>query len=321
MFITRRLSSKSRILPDTAIISLILYSISFAAYAQTMVTVDSSPDNGANPCTAASYGNPLQHTNTDQAFSNLASAGGNGEAVIVGHGNTGFISTCCGQKGQIYIAKGNRTAWWAHASKLRDTNYKRLTLHACCTGGGIYGAQLLHMMAGATGMPVRAPTGITFCLNGKAWLEPGAVWQESGGWIAPQPIEPPRVAMVSNNALVFLDSAKQRNTIDSSAILSAELDIFIPEFETELTTSTVKVRSMQPLSSVDFSNPIVISGDIQCHRSALLNVTFQTAGETTTRQFNVYGDRLIQDAEQQDVYYQTTLEFTERIERMRGDLR
>jgi hypothetical protein len=168
----------------------------------------------------------------------------------------------------------------------------------------------LFEIAGLIDAEVAAPTGLVFCEDHAMWLEPGSTLQTATPSHQPTPIEAPSAKLtVEPTDMVLV-------TDDGHGLLRVPI--------TELTGALFQQlafgdRSKQfpatdgqdLLKKVDIARPIQLGGSIAAIITGALTIQLEHQGKYIERIFTIYNHRLLQDQRIPNVYYRTTIEFTE----------
>lgn len=263
------------------------------------VTIDASPDpvlqeiRDNNPAA-------LENAGTQSAVANLLYCGGP-LGSIVGHGAEGDIDTYK-VTGEC-ITPYNQDEWEPELAHLNG-HVTSLILYGCCVGGGADGAALLQEIANTIQAPVSAPTGLLFLDgNGNFTLEAGAVWNTvqpaaaAAAAAAQPPAPPPGPAQPPSPSMplpsTFVDTTytpalgRDQNSTISGAIAA----------------------------EVNWKTPYVPPGDPLAKTTGKLRVVLRQPGAPglLTKTYLVLADRLLQDASQPEIYYQTSAKFRDLV--------
>lgn len=167
-------------------------------------TIDASGnDDGALTCLRSWMKTAAANRSTAEASSNLLHCphiGTQPVARILGHGSLGLITTGSGNRPDgsepdKFLSNQNAKTWVPAITPLRR-KYKRYILHACNTGAGQQGLDLLAEFCGCVvydPVEITAPTGFTFCGEGGISYQ-DSPWQTVIGlnvMQAPMPTHPP----------------------------------------------------------------------------------------------------------------------------------
>lgn len=285
------------------------------------VSIDTSgSDNGFLVCARTGWTNPPGDSNCAQAAANLAryrrspSARDVTKLVLVGHGNSGLISTGDGMTPSTvlgYISAGNYNVWQPYFAQLYNHG-TFLTLCGCDCGADAAGATFLYQLATLLNRPVRGRTGLVFlsCPGAYISYENGSVWQVAQPGIMPTPIPKPsaKYELPGQAKLKFGSSP----LIDLEAVFQIELE------HQNGSKNTLESASAQSLAAAgNLSRMAYIEGSI----GAVVTGHMVVSAEVKRRRFNkrlvIYNDRVLQDADNSSLYYFCSAAFTEEIRNLR----
>ena len=267
-------------------------------------TIDhTTTDNGFLNCARASNPGSGSHGSTIDAVNNLLNCIGARkiQTNIIGHGNDGLIVTGTGQitnDPDKYIGLWNQSNWQPKLTLLAN-RISSLYLWGCHPGTGVNGANFLYNVARVVNSPVSAPTGFLYCGGGKLWLEQGSTWQTATPTHKPNPIPAPTphlnfalmntMKIMSNDAFVDLTA----DNVVSVSVTTALKDI----------GSLTADDSKSLLALIDFSQPITIPGIPAAISTGSIKATFDNNGRKINKEFIIYNNRLIVDAEALNTAY------------------
>jgi hypothetical protein len=273
------------------------------------VTIDRSPNDAALAAVRNCFPGHGDHAGNQEAFQNLNRffGGGQGEGVIVGHGNQGLIVTnkAAGQYGNNDWMTCNNWDFWRNlATSLRGhTTFTKLI--ACHVGAADVGAALLWELAVFTNAPVSGPTGLVYPNpNGTITYEPGSVWQvATPGPNPPAAIPAPQHQIMALGVTVDLQfrSPAGMFTVPLRAVTSVVYHRGPSRGAEARILSLVDGAGL--LRLIDFGHPFNPGGPPLALTTGHLDVAFTVEdGSEHTRSLVIYNDRLVHEP-QGDTYY------------------
>lgn len=266
---------------------------------QPCVTIDATPNDGYLDNARTGTPNADANAGTASMAANLDFCGGPAGSVV-GHGAEGDIDTYK-TTGEC-ITVHNQDEWQPELAQLNGKIHS-LALYSCCVGAGVDGARLLQNMANVIGAPVSAPTGLIYCDNlGNFTLENGAVWNTVAPNAAanaappappPAPPSPPPTPMPTDilNAVYLPNNGSQ--VTGPKAIAIVKEVVWKPYTPPMSAKATSTVPGAKPTGK-------------------LLVTRRSPAGKgpgTVTETYLVLANRLLRDAEDDTLFYQTTGSF------------
>jgi hypothetical protein len=276
-------------------------------------TVSNGADNGANNNMGRAFWKCMRHSTTEIAINNWLSRiittineeneielFGNGNLIIGGHGNEGFLETGSGQSGGNYkinyMATWNKLYWQPFFEKLIGKNFPIIYIYSCHSGAGEEGADFLFSIAQLIGKPVAGRTGFTYSTNEpKVWFEKGSVWQVATPDRRPTAINSPTPHFTKLNMLIFNDG-KVFKTIELNQITEVKISRnFINPTLSVRQLNIEKDLSNDLLKDFFASEPFTIDGQFSAMKTGQLSVTINSENEQQTFIFDLYNDRLIGD--------------------------
>lgn len=295
-----------------------VYSEETPGSAKAAMTVSAGSDNGFNSCVPGHYAGSARHSTTTGAIDNLinmvvasldsrAVEASKGPPHIAGHGDSGFMTTGCGQNGpQNYdntIGTWNEGSWGPQFDRLQAKNYAILTLLTCTTGAGQEGADLLYAMAKRTGKAVRARTGLTYCGSGGVTYENGSTWQVATPGSKPSPIPPPSQHFAPSHVVQFMTDNTLR-AIDVDAITKVSVIRRFRGIGTEAEIMTLSDTDTRPLLSlIDLAHPFDPGGVPGAMANAELVLEVAGADDLAQRRLILYNYSVAQDADFPNTFY------------------
>lgn len=261
--------------------------------------------NGFLQCAVNTLGPEFRHSATAEVFDELATKPDPSNiAVIVGHGITGMQCTgdgdnCPGTNDAIMMGDFNYSYWQPLANRIRN-DFASLSLVGCEIGQGSAGAKFLYQMAQTIQRPVRGPDCIVFC------GPDGLVFDDGGGWVearpgeGPPPVHPPKRYMVRPTTQFEFDVDGKRTEVVSNVITVQRFEhrtIHQREFQ-QFPLETVTL-----LTFVDFGAPFETSGRPAAIITGRFHLQLKIGERRIERIFVLYNDVLLEDAEEQDVFY------------------
>lgn len=246
----------------------------------------------------------FRHGHTNELFDNLSQQSPtDGRAVSVGHGAPGIHCTgeadhCAPPDNTILMADFNHEYWEPLANKIKG-KYQLLTLLACETGQGDSGAEFLYDMAQATQSRVRAPDSLIYCGPTGIYFEQGGSWVEATPQSKPTP-HPPKPFVVK-------ETAKLQFRIDGEMRILKPEDVQFLEFQhrtyRQKEFTTLVGFGPAILQVVGFGEPFQTLGRPAAIVTGSLRLRLNWEGKPLERQFVLYNDALVEDLEEQDVFY------------------
>jgi hypothetical protein len=246
----------------------------------------------------------FQHGHTDKLFDNLSlQSPTDGRAVSVGHGSPGLQCTgegdhCGGTDKTLYMDMLNTDVWKPLASKIKG-KYRLLTLLGCEIGQGNDGADFLYEMAKTIDAHVRAPDSIIFCRPNGIYFDPGGKWVEA----TPQSKPTPHLY----KPFEVKETAKLQFRIEGAMRTLKPEDVQFLEFQhrTYHQKDFTTLRGFGPaiLQSVGFGKPFETPGRPAAIVTGSFRLRLHWEGKPLERQFVLYNDVLVEDLEEQDVFY------------------
>jgi hypothetical protein len=280
---------------------------------------DTAYDNGSLACERKSWSSPGSHRSTASAVGYLTFLYRACSPVIVGHGNTGFITTGLGQGSDFslsgqYVGTWNQADWAPLLKRLINwPDYKVLTLLSCDTGADQAGADLLYSLATITKHTVRARTGLTSCGgNGIISYESASTWQVA----LPPPASPPGAiakphAPVAVTATPYFISKGKAIPIESIK----SMEVRGPGGQSKRRAVTLSAeRARLVLRLVRFDARVALTGTLAAIETARLTVYFMVDGRLSASTFIVYNERVVQDLDDPNTYYYVGKGFAETIQ-------
>ena len=251
------------------------------------------------------------HGTSVEALNNIHQflANGNyGTAHIVGHGNIGFISTGGGQNPTDVLSLYNENEWKDALAAIRGPRLNLIRLIACDTGAGKLGAHLLYDMAGISGLPIYAPTGMFLCddtLGGR--LEDGATWQVAiPGQPMPAPIDVHHAEFRNDYKHLVMQRPSRRQNIDVESI-----EEFRISYKKRSLVLSNKRDAILLTRTIDFSLPIQIKGALAAVVTGECTITYLDKAEVSHQlTFSIYNNRLFRWVDHSTIYYRCGLLFS-----------
>lgn len=304
-------------MPVNIIPSIGYYQEAEVGESKAAMTVDAGPDTGYNNCVAAYYPGSLRHASTKGAIDNLmgmivslaeakqAGSGSKGPPHIAGHGDSGFMTTGCGQDGpqtpDNTIGTWNEYVWGPEFERLKAKNYAILTLLTCTTGADQEGAELLFAIAKRSGKPVRARTGLTYCGGSGITYAEGSTWQVATPTMKPNPIPKTHAFNRVSTEILIMNNATLA-LIDPNAVKSVEIHRRNKSLGTTSLSDTLSGDEVKGLlSMIDFAKPFAPGGV----PGAMVNVeiTLNMESEPQKRHFLIYNYTVAQDTDHPEIFY------------------
>lgn len=289
------------------------------------VTVEEYDPAGTNgnpsPLDCAALNRLPHHGDTDHAFQNL-NGSSRLSAVIVGEGTVGQLCTGDGQlcqSGATAMSASDAADWVSFANSIQGKRFTRLTVIGCLVGACEEGAEFVSRLAEETKTPVRATTGLVWCVNDTLKLDPD---QPHGTyWIEVQPGEsaqvefcPPPLLPVTANYNLFIDGGWKLVPAHAVHVSKFSYEGFPPYkggvVEAEEARSLLRFigwghpfkRHGRPLAA--------ITGRIQ------LSVVLE-GSHLVAKTLILYADSLVADPEAKDFYYRVDIRLHQRLRKLR----
>lgn len=269
-------------------------------------TIDGTVDHDALDLARQANPQAGAHFSSSQAAGNIAN--GDTLKIVLGHGSVGFIITGEGKIASDpdkYISTTNLSHWRPHFGNIGLTT--SLYLYGCHTGAGLPGAGLLFNMAQTVNAVVLAPTGLIFVdANGQFSLEPGSTWQRAApGSGVPQPIEPPHIMLFEDlmgdpmgDVLLYTKDGELR--VPSGQPVTMRITVYGGIARSQRVEEIDGRDAEAIIALVAFNHPFSPSGRPLAMVTARLSISFDNG---ITRDFLVLNDRLVQDEEFPEVFY------------------
>lgn len=288
------------------------------------VSIDNSAnDNGFLACARTGWPHPGSHGSYSQAAANLrACSPGSGilntsNLVLVGHGNSGLISTGDGMTPQSsggWISSGNYVSWQSGFAALRNRG-QFFTFCGCDCGADQSGADFVYLMATLINYPVRGRTGLVFlsCPGAYISYENGSVWQVAQPGVHPNPIpKPGHLFNVRKRSLLRIGDVK---SVALEQVLSATIS-FGKGGGRSTKLKGVDAQSLVLLAN--FASPARIDGSPAALQTGQLEVRFEHNRSEISRRFIIYNDRLLQDIVDKTRYYFCSSSFASSLQHFRS---
>lgn len=257
------------------------------------------------PCAQAALVPDLFHEKTDVAFMNLATRPDNAlEAVILGHGNAGFI--CTGEANNCKVANQDvlglwNVADWNQLPSAIDRKFASLRLWGCAVGADSDGANLLYQIAKRIHVPVFAPTSLIWCYGGQVYPDKGSQWQMADDSGVPRPkkrptktFPPPTLYKIKGDAR--WDSYASENVIPTTFLFAPDP---IPNGYEKLDAA----HAVEFARRIDFEHPFETSAIPAAVITAEVTITVRTEAGYIQRTFSILSDIIAQDKDHPDVFY------------------
>jgi len=196
------------------------------------------------------------------------------------------------------MADDNYAVWEPLAAKIKG-KYPLLTLLGCEVGQGNHGAEFLYDMAKTTQSHVRAPDSIIYCGPNGIFFDKGGKWVEATPQSKPSPQVPEPFVVKEAKTLQF--------RVDGLMVTLKPEDVQFVEFlhrsyrQKEFTT--LKGFGLAILQSVGFGEPFLTEGRPAAIVTGSFRLRLRVPGKSVDRQFVLYNDVLVEDLEEQDVFY------------------
>lgn len=292
------------------------------------VTIDTATgpyDDGFLSCARTGWSNPRGDSTFVEAGANLASYGGTqakrrnsdrnvSKLVLVGHGNSGIISTGDGmvpRTVQGYISAGTYSAWAPYFAGVAGHGVF-LTLCGCDCGADAIGAQFLYQLATLLNMPVQGRSGIVYlsCPGAVLSYENGSVWQVATPGVMPTPIPKPNgtVPAIPSTRLWFCSTGSVKvSTVDSVLMR-------LPSGRVN-NLPIDRARTLLALASLD--KPFTTGASASAHLTAQLNVRGVKSNVPYETNLTVFNDRLIRHDEDTTIYNSCGPAFTQELQALK----
>jgi hypothetical protein len=282
------------------------------------VTIDTSGnDNGFLACARTGWLNPPGDSTCAQAATNLAryraTAFNLTQLVLVGHGNSGLISTGDGMSPsttQGYISNGNYAVWQPFFAQLLNHG-TLLTLCGCDCGADQAGATFLYQLATLLNRPVRGRTGLVYlsCPGAYVTYENGSVWQVAQPGVMPTPIpKPSHFQLEAQKEIQFESTAP----VPFEAVFKVELHDANGRI-----TAVDSVVAKSLAASANLGRKLHIDGALGAVVTGRIVISVEIEGRKMDKTLILYNDRVLQDHEHKYVYYFCSAGFTEEIRGLR----
>lgn len=287
-------------------------------------SISSGPDdNGFLDGAKKFFGAPPESANTPAAAKNIGSCVGTTglrrRALLVGHGNVGYIKTGNGNQGgndEQYLANYNASSWRA---SMRDQLKERclsLVLCSCDTGADDAGAELLYYLSSILKTVVSAPTYFVWYGGGKVYLDPKAEWQTASLGIRPDPKKRPSgsivVAMTVNLKINDKFEILPNEVIESIAfrqVNSQDLHKHPRPLLLDDSESRALVKSM------GLTRPRVEDAVPAAITTGYIDMIFRDSLKRRhLKTFRIYNNTLIHDEHCPGVYYEVSPDFAKIIQ-------
>lgn len=255
-------------------------------------------------CAAEQLHPDFPHGHTDELFDNLSKRSPtDGRAVSVGHGAPGIQCTgegdhCTGADNTIMMADFNHRYWEPFANKIKG-KYELLTLLACETGQSDAGAEFLFDMAKATQSRVRAPDSIIYCGPTGIYFDPGGNWVEATPQSKPTP-HPPKPFEVKETATLRFRIDGVMRTLKPEEVQFLQ---FQHRSYRQKEFTTLGGFGPAILQIVGFGEPFQTPGRPAAIVTGSFRLRLNVPAKPVERQFVLYNDVLVEDLEEQDVFY------------------
>jgi hypothetical protein len=234
------------------------------------------------------------------------------DAVIVGHGVPGIICTgdgdsCFGYPGQM-LGSFNIPDWQQGFQQLSG-KFRSITLIAC-DAGQADGTALLSAIAQATKATVIAPDTIVSCGPDGITLAPGGKWVQVTPGSSKTLPAPGRRHIASSKTSRFRMSS-EFVTIPSNRIRISE---FQHRTYLQREFQRLDISRQSELSRlIDFANPIITKARPGAIVTGHIIIAFPVADRSVRKDFILYNDRLLEDSDDLDVFYDTDSTFFDTV--------
>jgi uncharacterized protein DUF4347 len=284
------------------------------------VTIDTSTnDDGFLVCARTGWPNPPGDSSYAQAAANLLRYGfadrNVSQLVLVGHGNSGIISTGDGMLPSTatgYISAGTYANWAPSFAQLKNHG-TFLTLCGCDCAVGSAGSSFLSQLANLLDRPVRGRTGLVYLTCPGAYLsyENGSVWQVAQPGRVPPAILEPQYPYDDSCRTFHLMGLHQ---LPLEAIISAEVS-----FHKKNVKHLNKQEATQLLRAANTNKKIHIRGSLGAILTAEVTVELDSHEGAQKVTLKIYNDRIAQLAEEPGSYYFCSPPFREQLKEIRSE--
>ncbi len=275
-------------------------------------TISTGPDNGFLACAGGHLGNPPANNTNSQVPINLLrciGAAAKRSAMIIGHGNVGFVKTGHGDNGGTsdqFMGYFNIPQWVNYITQLKG-KCSEITILACDTGAGNEGADFLLAMANAVQCPVHASTYLVWCSAQGVYLDAKSQWQTATPGHRPKPI--PKPALMMRDIKIFaLTTDKTSKTFTEADITGMALTrINIRGERNSVQLSSDEAKGLARL--IAFDEPIVI--DARPAAVITGELTMALGGEQ--HKFVIYNSSLLESIASPGTFYETMDSFSQAL--------
>lgn len=281
-------------------------------------------NQGFLECAVSVLSPEFRHDNTDLLFRQLATKPDTADtAWSVGHGGPGLQCTGMGDgcPGHLDLELGywNQTTWKPSALQVRN-DFRSLKLLGCEVGKDQEGLTLLHELADTIQMPVQAPDSFVFCDISKGiYLEEGGRWVE----VSPQKEQPtlsPPVRLSPQITVTPAPPGQYKLNINGEMTNVPATQVEIIDFvyrgyrdrEFRALPNT-SFRSLKDL--IDFAHPLIRKGIPAAIVTGIFHIQYTINGKKDVREFVLLNNDLAADNVETDVYYRTSDNLRQTIER------
>ena len=258
------------------------------------------------------------HGDTSEAFSNLTTAPTDQtRALLVGYGAPGTI--CTGRSSQCNTVT---TAMdlpdvddWMDSAHLIQGKFSKLTVLACNVGESPEGPDFVSRLANETKTPVRAPTGLVWCLGDSLTVEPGTQWVEARpGRHARAMPGPVHIVPILNTYTLYLNG--ELKDVPASAVRTVQFQyIGFPPYGSGKADPDQAKPFVQLL---DLAHPFKKSARPLAAVTARIQFSVSIAGsQPIVKNYNLYADAVLRDTETKDLFYPVDSRFHERLQNFR----
>ena len=262
------------------------------------------------------------HQNNESAFKNLAlKKNVQVEAYLVGHGWPGAL--CTGDGFLCHTSETTLNAYndgdWGGSARAVMNGYSRLTIAACSAGRFAEGSDFLKNLANITSMPVRAPTGNIWCINGEMIMDDGVEWMEV------KPGEKPG----SNRGPTYTAPEQSRYNleVDGQILELAAEAVTVLRFNYIVRPSFAQLAVIDSDASAlvklaDFSSPSHRAGTLLAAQTGSLVLKVKISPQrTVVKSFVLYADDILQDQDDKSLYYRVDTRLHDKLQQLRLALR
>jgi hypothetical protein len=245
----------------------------------------------------------FRHGHTSELFDNLDRLPASGDrAVSVGHGGAGLQCTGlgdhCNADDTIVMGNFNPNFWEPLAGKIKG-KYRGMTLLGCEIGQGNEGAEFLYQMAQTIQAPVRAPDSLIFCVSDGIYFDTGGKWVEATPKSKPAPHFAKTYEVPETETFRF--------QIDRNVLSFKPTDVESLEFQhrgyRQKEFQTIPLAASELLRMVGFSAPFETPGRPAAIVTGTFRLRLKLGAKTVDKNLVLYNDVLVEDLEQQDVFY------------------